>query len=332
MSAGHRAGMIGPPLSTDPVHDGQMQLIKKSAGLPSSAFRTLTGGLRRQLALTLREKVAGSDAADRAAVIWGADGPRWFGQEDPIWRVHQDASMFVGGIRALLLQSLHPLAMAGVAGHSGYRGDPWGRLERTSRFLATTTFGTIAHAEQAIEQVKQIHLRVRGKAADGRAYSASDPHLLDWVHLAEVDSFLRTYQLFGSAPLSPEDADTYVRQTAGVANKLGASASPTSVRELDERIEAFRPELTASPESRDAAKFLLLTPPLPISARPGYGLLAAGAVASLPGWARRELPVPPPFIGWDGPSLMLGNAGAKIVRWAMSDTSLENRPPAQNSA
>ncbi len=309
-----------------------MELIKKGVSLPSSAFRTLTGGLRRQLALTLREKVAGSDAADQAAVIWGSDGPRWFSQRDPIWRVHQDASMFVGGIRALLLQSLHPLAMAGVAGHSGYRGDPWGRLERTSRFLATTTFGTIAHAEQAIEQVKLIHLRVRGKASDGRPYSASDPHLLDWVHLAEVDSFLCTHQLFGSAPLSREDADTYVAQTAGVAAKLGANAPPTSVRELDERIDAFRPELAATPASRDAAKFLLLTPPLPISARPGYGLLAAGAVASLPGWARRELPVPPPFVGWDAPSLMLGNAGAKIVRWAMSDASLESRRTARSSA
>lgn len=300
--------------------------------VPSWALNTLTAGLRRRLALSLREKVAGSDAVERAADIWGAPGPRWFTADDPIWRVHADASMFVGGIRALLLQSLHPLAMAGVAGHSGYRGDPWGRLERTSRFLATTTFGTIEHAEQAILHVRQIHLRVRGKATDGRSYSASDPHLLDWVHLAEVDSFLRTYQRFGSAPLTPAEADTYVQQTAAVAAKLGADAPPESVRELDERIEAFRPELIATPECRDAAKFLLLTPPLPLTARPGYGLLAAGAVASLPDWARRQLPVPPPFVGWDAPSLLLGNAGAKIVRWAMSDASVDNRRAADKPA
>ena len=105
---------------------------------------------RTQLAHALRSRVAGDDAAEKAAVIWGAEGERWFTPEDPVWRVHADAAMFPGGIRALLLQSLHPLAMAGVAGHSGFKGDPWGRLQRTSEFLATTTFGTIEHAEQQI--------------------------------------------------------------------------------------------------------------------------------------------------------------------------------------
>jgi uncharacterized protein (DUF2236 family) len=278
--------------------------------------------LRRQLAQTLRAKVAGDEAEFRAREIWGAEGPRWFGPDDPIWRVHADASMFVGGLRALLLQSLHPLAMAGVAGHSGYRSDPWGRLQRTSHFLATTTFGTVAHAERAIAHVRDIHVRVRGRAEDGRAYAASDPHLLDWVHLAEVDSFLRCFQLFGPEPLGPDEADEYVRQTAAVAARLGATAPPTSVAELDARLAAFRPELAATAACRDAARFLLLDPPLPLAARPGYGLLAAGAVASLPGWARRELRLPPPFIAWDWPSRRLGAVGAGVVRWAMGDTSV----------
>ena len=95
-----------------------------------------------RLGAALRARVAGDDAAERARVIWGREGERWFTPEDPVWRVHADASMFPGGVAALLLQSLHPLAMAGVAGHSGYKGDPWGRLQRTSHFLATTTFGT----------------------------------------------------------------------------------------------------------------------------------------------------------------------------------------------
>ncbi|MGZ4502183.1 MAG: oxygenase MpaB family protein [Nocardioidaceae bacterium] len=296
------------------------------ADAPARAARTLAaplaGPLRRQLARTLRSKVAGDEAEDRAREIWGAEGPRWFGSQDPVWRVHADASMFVGGLRALLLQSLHPLAMAGVAGHSGYRSDPWGRLQRTSHFLATTTFGTVDHAERAIAQVREIHLRVRGKAEDGRPYAASDPHLLDWVHLAEVDSFLRAYQLFGPAPLSPADADEYVRQSGGVAARLGATSPPTTVAELDRRLSDFRPELAASRACRDAARFLLLDPPLPIAARPGYGLLAAGAVASLPGWARRELRLPPPFVVWDWPSLRLGAVGAGVVRWAMGDTSV----------
>ena len=102
--------------------------------------------------------------------------------------------MFIGGLSALLLQSLHPLAMAGVDQHSGFRGDPWGRLARTSHFLAVTTFGSAADAEAEIAQVRAVHRRVRGRAPDGRAYAASDPHLLSWVHVAEVEMFLRAYQ------------------------------------------------------------------------------------------------------------------------------------------
>ncbi len=290
--------------------------------LPARALSSLAGPVRRQLAGTLRSRVAGEDADERAAVIWGSRGPRWFTPEDPVWRVHADASMFVGGVRALLMQSLHPLAMAGVAGHSGYRSDPWGRLERTSAFLATTTFGTVDHAEEAIAHVRAVHDRIRGKAPDGRPYAASDPHLLDWVHVAEVDSFLTAYQRFGPGRLSPDEADQYVAQTAGVAAKLGATTPPTSVAELRARIAAFRPELASTEASRDVARFLLLSPPLPLAARPGYGMLAAGAVASLPDWARRELRLPPRFVGWDWPGQQLGAAGAGVVRWAMADLSV----------
>src|SRR3954454_22013442 len=110
--------------------------------------------------------------------IHGAPGPRWFAPDRPIRTVHGDASMFVGGLRALLLQSLHPLAMAAVAAHSGYRGDPWGRLQRTSTFLAVTTCGAAHDAQQAVDRVRAIHGRVSGTASDGRSYHADDPHLL----------------------------------------------------------------------------------------------------------------------------------------------------------
>ena len=177
----------------------------------------VTDGARRQLAHALRSRVAGDDARVKAERIWGAEGPRWFTPDDPIWRVHADASMFPAGIRALLLQSLHPLAMAGVAGHSGYKGDPWGRLQRTSEFLATTTFGTIEDAEALIARVRGIHERVRGKAPDGRPYSASDPHLLKWVHVTEADSFLTAYQRYAVEPLTDAEADRYVEQSCVVA-------------------------------------------------------------------------------------------------------------------
>lgn len=274
-------------------------------------------GIRRRLGTLLRAKVAGDDAAERALQIWGKPGERWFGRQDPIWRVHKDAAMFVGGITALLLQSLHPLAMAGVAGHSGYRSDPWGRLQRTSHYLAVTTYGTIPDAEAAIAQVRSVHERVRGRDPQGRAYRASDPHLLSWVHLAETDSFLRAHQSFGPAPLSPADADTYVAQTAVPARLLGVPDPPESVAELAAQLAAFRPELEAGPAARDTASFLLSDPPLPLAARPGYWCLAAGAVSLLPPWARAELGLPSGRL-IDTFGRPLGRFSAGVVRWSLA--------------
>src|ERR1700742_1939322 len=153
----------------------------------------LVTGLRQRLGWELFAKVAGQDGPRRAQRIHATSGPRWFAEDRPIRRVHGDSSMFVGGLRALLLQSLHPLAMAAVAGHSGYKGDPWGRLQRTSYFLAVTTFGRASDAQATIPRVRSIHERVTGVAADGRPYAAADPHLLTWVHIAEADSFLRAH-------------------------------------------------------------------------------------------------------------------------------------------
>src|SRR5690606_6725527 len=135
---------------------------------------------------------------------------------------------FVGGLRALLLQSLHPLAMAGVAEHSDYRSDPWRRLQRTADFLAATTYGPATEAERAITRVRNVHERVVGVARDGRAYAANDPHLLRWVHVAEVDSFLAANQRYGADPLVGAERDDYVRQMAVIARALGVPAPPES--------------------------------------------------------------------------------------------------------
>lgn len=279
----------------------------------------LSAGARKQLANALRSKVAGNDAQVKAERIWGAEGPRWFTPEDPIWRVHADASMFPAGIRALLLQSLHPLAMAGVAGHSGYKGDPWGRLQRTSEFLATTTFGTIEDAEALIAKIRGIHERVRGKAPDGRPYSASDPHLLKWVHVTEADSFLTAYQRYAVTPLTDAEADRYVEQSCIVAEALGVIDPPRTVAALRQTIEDYRPELESTEAAREAARFLLVHPPLPLAARAGYSALAAGAVAMLPRWARMPLrlpwlPVTERFVGRP-----IGGLATATVRWAMQD-------------
>ena len=281
------------------------------------AARPLHDRLRRSVAIALRDRVAGQDNAAKAAVIWDKPGERWFTESDPIWRVHADASMFVAGIRALLLQSLHPLAMAGVAGHSGYKGDPWGRLQRTSTFLATTTFGTVEDAEALIQRVRGIHLQVRGRAPDGRPYAASDPHLLRWVHVAEADSFLRTHQRYAVTPLTAGEADRYVAQSCAVATRLGVIDPPTTVAELDAAMESYRPELEGTAQARDAARFLLLHPPLPWRARPGYGALAGAGVALLPPWARRQLALPRLPLADEAIALPLGGAATSVIRWAL---------------
>jgi uncharacterized protein (DUF2236 family) len=281
------------------------------------AARALHDRLRRSVAMALRDRVAGEDNAARADLIWGKPGERWFIETDPIWRVHSDAAMFVAGIRALLLQSLHPLAMAGVAGHSGYKGDPWGRLQRTSTFLATTTFGTIEDAEALIARVRDIHEGVRGKAPDGRPYAASDPHLLKWVHIAEADSFLQAHQLYAVTPLTPAQADTYVAQSCVVATRLGVIDPPTTVPGLASAIASYRPELEGTSAARDAARFLLLHPPLPWSARPGYGALAGAAVALLPLWARQHLALPHLPLAERAITLPIGGAATSVIRWAL---------------
>lgn len=226
--------------------------------------------------------------------------------------------MFVGGVRALLLQSLHPLAMAGVAAHSGYKGDPWGRLQRTSHFLAVTTFGPADDAEAMVRRIRAVHERVRGTAPDGRPYAASDPHLLRWVHVAEIDSFLSAHQRFGLRPLDAAGRDRYVAETARVAEALGAVDPPRSEAELRARIEEYRPELTGTAAAREAARFILLTPPLPPLARAPYAAIAAAAVGLLPRWAREHLSLP-----WLPPleAVVVGPAGSAVtrtIRWAMA--------------
>ena len=271
--------------------------------------------------------VAGPEGPARRERIHGTPGPRWFAPGRPIRQVHADASMFVGGMRALLLQSLHPLAMAGVAQHSDYRGDPWGRLQRTSEFLAVTTFGTATDAQRAVDKVRGIHRRVHGTAPDGRPYRAGDPHLLEWVHIAEIDSFLLAHQRYGANPLDQAGRDGYVADTARVASALGVIDPPRTEAELRERLDAFRPELRGTAEAREAARFLLVTPPLPLLARAPYGMIAATSIAMLPGWARLPLRLPylPPV-----EATAIRAAGRVLVgaiRWAMGSQPLPEELP-----
>lgn len=274
--------------------------------------------LRQRLGGALRDRVAGPGAEARAAQLLDADGPRWFADDRPIRTVHADASMFVGGLRALLLQTLHPLAMAGVAQHSDYRTDPWGRLQRTADFLAATTFGTAETAQQSVDRVVAVHRRVVGTTGDGAAYSASDPHLLRWVHVAEVDSFLAAHRAYGELPLGPDGRDGYVADMAVVARALGVPAPPTSERALADQLSAFRRELRSTPESRDAVRYLVTNPPLPLPARPLYGALVAAAVATLPAWSRPLLRLPWLPVSERLALRPMGSLVTGAIRWATS--------------
>ncbi len=272
--------------------------------------------VRRALAEALRDRVVGDNADQKREAIMLAPGERWFSDDRPIHIVHTDASMFIGGMRALLLQSLHPLAMAGVAQHSDYRSDPWGRLQRTADFLAATSFGPADLAEKTIARIRAVHTKVVGTTTDGRPYSASDPHLLRWVHVAELDSFIAAHRAYGAQKLDEKTYDAYVEDMAVIARKLGVPAPPTSVQGLRDQLVMYRYELASTPESRDAAKYLLLTPPLSLPARVPYSLIAAAAIAILPAWARNDLRLPYLPVTEKAVVRPIGHAITSTIRWA----------------
>jgi uncharacterized protein (DUF2236 family) len=275
------------------------------------------GRVRGRIGAAIVERVAGPQTTSRPRPP-AQPGERWFAEDRPIRVVHSDSAMFIGAIRALLLQSLHPLAMAAVAEHSDYRDDPWGRLQRTSHFVGVTTFGRSAEAQQAIARVRAVHQRVTGTAPDGRPYAASDPHLLTWVHIAEADSFLRAHACFGTRPLDKAARDGYVADMARIGAELGVPDPPRTEAELADRIRAYRPELAATAEAREAARFLLLRPPLPVLARAPYGVLAAAAVSLLPGWARRPLYLPRLPVTETVLVRPAGQVVVHAIRWAIT--------------
>lgn len=196
-------------------------------------------------------------------------GEGLFDPDSVTWRLHADPAMLIGGMRALLVQALHPLAMAGVEQHSDYRADPWGRLQRTVEYVLTTTYGTADEARMAGQVVQAIHKRVRGTdPVTGKTYSAEDPNLLVWVHAVEVHSFLAAYRRYGGRPLSMSDADRYLAEQVTTATLVGLDRSmvPASVTELRDYFRSVDDELRPSPYSRDAAK-VVLNPPLPLPLR-----------------------------------------------------------------
>ena len=215
-----------------------------------------------------------------------------FGPDSMAWRLHADPSMLVGAMRALLVQALEPRAMAGVVQHSDYKADPWGRLNRTVRFVLDTTYGDTRRAEGACEAVRRIHDRIHGvDPVTGRTYSAHDPDLLLWIHAVEVHSAVFSYRSYAGR-LSDADADRYVDEMVCVAELLGlpATMAPRTLGELREYLHGVV-GLQLTPGARESMR-LILAPPMPFPLRPLWVLPASAAIASLPRFARRMYGLP----------------------------------------
>ena len=238
-----------------------------------------------------------------------------FERDSPIRMVHADVvAMMIGGIRGLLLQMLHPHALQGVLDYSDFRNDAHGRLRRTARFIAVTTFAHRDEAEAAIARVNDIHERVNGTLPDGTPYSAQDPMTLAWVHVAEASSFLAAYRRYVRPDMPLAEQDEYYRQFAVVARKLRADPVPETRMEAETLFQDLRSDLAVSPETHEIAKFVLTQRAK--SAPPGaQQLLGAAAIDLLPPFARQMLDLRYPGVALL-PARIAALAAGKTLRWA----------------
>ena len=224
----------------------------------------------------------------------------FFGPGSATWSVHGGKQTILAGVRALLVQALHPGALAGVADHSRYREDPFGRLAGTIRWIYTVSHGDTAAATNASNWVRKLHERVRGEYVDGhgvtRPYAANDPDLARWVHLAFTDAFLRSAQLWGD-PI-PGGPDAYVREWAIAGRLMGVEDAPESDAELRAQMNGYldRGELAVTARTKDVVRFIK-DPPVARLLRPGYRALFDGAVASLDPAHRSMLGLRTPGLG-----------------------------------
>lgn len=215
--------------------------------------------------------------------------PGLFGPDSVIWRVHGDfTSMLCGGISALLMQMLHPSALAGVWDHSSFREDMMGRLRRTSQFIAVTTFGNRADANTLIERVKRIHMQVSGVDAYGTPYQASDPQLLTWVHVAETSRFLAAHLRYKNRLLSGTEQDRYYAEAAVVAEALGAEQVPKSRQAVADYLVAMRPQLRYDERTAEVTRLLMSAPAPSWQAKPAMKTMMLAGIGLLPEWAQAQ--------------------------------------------
>ncbi|MEP0392157.1 MAG: oxygenase MpaB family protein [Erythrobacter sp.] len=238
-----------------------------------------------------------------------------FEKDTPIRLVHADlVGMMTGGVRALMLQMLHPHALQGVLDHSNFQEDMHGRLRRTARFIAVTTFGHRDEAHKAIERVNRIHAKVGGVLPDGSPYEATNPRTLAWVHVTEAQSFLAGYLRHVRPDMPSREQDEYYAQIAVVARALGAEPVPTTWRDADAIFREMRSDLKPSPAAKEIAQLVLSQRPegTPIAVQTVIG---AEAVAMLPPFARDMLDLRRPMLTALPTRAATWGVG-KTLRWA----------------
>ncbi len=273
--------------------------------------------LRNAIAGQVRSMMGTTKATPLPPRPPGDDG--LFGPGSVGWKVHGDfPAMMIGGVAALLMQMLHPAALAGVWDHSNFRRDMQGRLRRTAQFIAGTTFGSTEYAHGLIDRVRRIHDRVDGTLPDGTPYYANDPAVLTWVHATGARCFLDAYIRYREPFMGRAEQDRYFAEAAVVARALGADDVPVTRAGIDAYIEATRPRLVSDARTREVTRILLSHPaPNPFVAPVSKVMMDAG-LDLLPGWAARMQGVGVPVLR--RPLVRAGSGGlATLLRWGLAD-------------
>ncbi len=250
-----------------------------------------------------------------------------FGPDSVAWRVHGDVvGMLVGGVSSLLLQMLHPKVLAGVWDHSNFRADMHGRLRRTARFIAVTTYGGPDEATRAIDRVRTIHSHLGGTLPSGEPYRVSDPELLAWVHVTECWSFLNGWIAYGEPTMSAADQDRYFAEMATMGAMLGADPLPRSRLGARQLIDRMRPQLRVDERSREVARLVLSQPPSSRATAPIQTMTLQAGVELLPVWARRMHGLSAPVL--TRPLVRAGTMGlARTLRWTFAGVRAADTPP-----
>ncbi len=286
---------------------------RPDAGATARPLNTLAqpikGAIAAQVVALFNDRTRGEKPVARRA-----DG--MFGSKAVAWRVHGDVtSMMVGGVAGLLLQMLHPAVLAGVWDHSNFRADMHGRLRRTARFIALTTYGGRDEAEAVIARVRRIHDQVRGVLPDGTPYEANDPSLLAWVHVTEATSFLNGWIRYAEPRMRGGDQDRYFAEMAQVASALGADPIPRNRAEARKLIAEMRPQMRSDARTKEVANIVLTQKAPNRMAEPLQALTMQAGIDLLPAWAQRMHSLTPPLLGV--PFVRAGTLGvARTLRWA----------------